>query len=190
MATLETIATKFPIFPEEFDELDKKFGKLCHFQSWQLDKKNDINKIEDQEDFAQELKLALVMAGSYYKRQIYIEACFAKCYEYVDDELCLDLLGKLEDLWRNRTRHGANKQKFGEHQEDMLDKIVKSFVPKTERPSKLKKLEIDSKFATYCKAITWNRQKALGKKISREKNIRSGMVSLSEYDYLGSSMDD
>jgi hypothetical protein len=44
---------------------------------------------------------------------------------------------------------------------------------------------MDSKFATYCKAITWNAQKSLGKKITREKSIRTGMVSLSEYDYLG-----
>jgi hypothetical protein len=30
-----------------------------------------------------------------------------------------------------------------------------------------------------------NAQKSLGKKITREKGIRTGMVSLSEYDYLG-----
>ena len=46
---------------------------------------------------------------------------------------------------------------------------------------------IDGKFTTYCKAITWNAQKSMGKKITREKGIRQAMVSLSEFDYLSSS---
>jgi len=65
--------------------------------------------------------------------------------------------------------------------------LVKCLVPIKKRPSKKTPLLMDTKFITYCKAITWNAQKALGKKITREKSIRTGMVSLSEYDYLGGS---
>jgi len=57
-----------------------------------------------------------------------------------------------------------------------------------ERPDRFAPLSIDSKFATYCKAIVWNGQKSMGKKITREKSIRSGMVSLSEFDYLQSGV--
>ena len=33
--------------------------------------------------------------------------------------------------------------------------------------------------------LAFTRNLSLGKKITREKSIRTGMVSLSEYDYLG-----
>ena len=100
------------------------------------------------------------------------------------DKFVYKIVQELENLWSNRTRHGANRQKFGKHQENLLDKIVRRMVPKEEQPFKDAPLKIDSKFATYCKAIVWNGQKSMGKKITREKSIRSGMVSLSEFDYL------
>jgi hypothetical protein len=43
---------------------------------------------------------------------------------------------------------------------------------------------METKFLTYCKQILWNATKHLGKKISREKPLRSGQVSLSDHDYL------
>ena len=67
----------------------------------------------------------------------------------------------------------------------LLDKIVKEIVPLGVRPSKKQKLKFDTKFTTYCKAIAWNTQKSMGKKITKEKSIRSGQVSLSEFSYLG-----
>jgi len=94
------------------------------------------------------------------------------------------LVGSLQDLWNNKTRHGANRQKFGPYQEKILYKLTRKIVPKKERPNKKATLKIDSKFTTYCKAITWNEQKSMGKKITREKVIRSSCVSLSEFDYL------
>jgi hypothetical protein len=66
----------------------------------------------------------------------------------------------------------------------LLQKIVLEIVPANERPDKNDNLKIDAKFSTYCKAIVWNGQKSMGKKITREKSIRSGQVSLSEFDYL------
>ena len=129
--------------------------------------------------------MSMLRAGSYYKRQIYIEKSLAIAKKHAKDKFVLKMIEELENLWQNRTRHGANRQKYGKYQERLLEKIIRKIVPKNERPNKDAPLKIDSKFATYCKAIVWNGQKSMGKKITREKSIRSGMVSLSEFDYLG-----
>jgi hypothetical protein len=191
--------------------LDDKFGKLCHYASWQLNKKNSKNNhTDDPEDTVQSLRIALIRAGSYYKRQTYIEACFNAIAvikrEYVEDDepdmptgpkyvdsmkhtsdkLLKDFCSHLLDLWNNKTRHGANRQKFGDFQEELLDMLLRT-VPKDQWPDKNASLVIDGKFVTYCKQIIWNQQKQMGKKITREKSWRTGLVSLSEYDYLGST---
>ena len=95
-------------------------------------------------------------------------------------------LDKLEDLWRSRTHHGANKQRFGLPQEVALDELVSRNVPEEDRPKKNKQLEFNSRFATYVKSVIWNRTKSLGKNISKLKGLRSGMVSLSEYEHMAS----
>jgi len=183
---MKMIQDSFPVTEEEYLLLDGKFGELCEYQAWQLIKKNTRNNHTDsQEDIAQDMRIALLRAASYYKRQCYIEDCLEKCKKYAKDAVIKSVLKQLLNLWKNKTRHGANKQKFGPHQEKMLDKLVKSLVPAKERPDRKAPLRIDTKFITYCKAITWNAQKSLGKRITREKSIRTGMVSLSEYDYLG-----
>lgn len=180
-----SIQEEYPISASEYFELNEKFGKLCEYQAWQLYKKNSRNNHNlDQEDIAQDLRLALVEAGSYFKRQVYIESCLQLCQSYVKDDFMRDLVNQLLHLWENKTRHGANRQMFGPLQEKILDKLTCQLVPKDERPSKCKKLEITPKFSTYCKAITWNRLKCIGKKITREKPLRKGQVSLSEFDYL------
>lgn len=180
------ITKNFPITEKEYLELDKKFGDLCLYQSWQLIKKNSRNNfIESQEDIAQDMRIALLRAASYYKRQVYIEKCLELCEKHVKDDFVKSVIIELKHLWKNKTRHGANRQKYGPHQEKMLEKLVRCLVPKEDRPDKKAPLVMDSKFFTYAKAITWNQQKSMGKRITREKSIRTGMVSLSEYDYLG-----
>ena len=67
----------------------------------------------------------------------------------------------------------------------LLDKIVKACVPYETRPNRKQNLKIDLKFRTYAKAIVWNAQKSMGRKITRENSIRTGIVSLSEFEYLG-----
>lgn len=62
---------------------------------------------------------------------------------------------------------------------------MEKYVPKDRRPAKDRPLSIDEKFTTYAKQIVWNSQKSLGKQITREKSWRTGLVSLSEFDYLG-----
>jgi predicted SprT family Zn-dependent metalloprotease len=182
------ILNNFPITQQEYEELDTKFGKLCHHQSWQLLKKNINNNCsDDREDMLQEIRIALITAGSYYKRQTYIESNFKALEKHIEDPFTKSIFKELKHLWKNRTRHGANRQKFGKFQEIILERLVKKYVPKEKQPVKEQPLNIDSKFITYCKQITWNKQKLLGKKITREKAIRTGLVSLSEFDYLGAS---
>jgi hypothetical protein len=203
------IVNAFPIKSDEYTELDDKFGKLCYYAAHQLKKKNSQNNfMDDIDDIYQELVFHLMIAGSYYKRQVYIENCFSQLVEHVpfisfvkeedeegneqeqivvtgkDKNFVGEVISELWNLWKNRTRHGANRQKFGGYQEKLLGKLVRQYVPSGYRPSRKAKLVVDSKFSTYCKAIVWNGQKSMGKKITREKAIRNGQVSISEYDYL------
>ena len=198
---MSSIIASYPITSDEYTILEEKFGQLCHYQSWQLLKNNTRNNhTNEEDDIAQEMRLALIRSACYYKRQVYIEKCLNSIGSYIDtkpgevrifkstidDEFTAKVVEELANLWANRTRHGANRQKFGPHQEAMLFAIVKKHVSKSERPDRTEPLVLDSKFNTYCKAITWNAQKSIGKKITREKSWRTGLVSLSEYDYLGS----
>lgn len=187
MQTLETIVNNFPITEKEYEILDKKFGALAYYAAWQL-KKNNINnnQLNDPDDDVQELRIALIRAGSYYKRQIYIESCFNILHKHVKDKFNRCVLKRLQQLWIDRRRHGASRQKFGPFQEKLLESMVKNYLPLHLRPNKDECLVIDSKFTTYCKQIIWNAQKSLGKKITKEKSWRTAMVSLSDFDYLSS----
>lgn len=188
MNTLESIVNAYPITNPEYAELDTRFGNLCHYASWQLKKKNSKNSMtNDPEDDVQELRIALIRAGSYYKRQTYIESCFVALDQFVKDKFIKAMVDELKMLWQERRRHGANRQKFGEFQENLLERMVKRFVPKDHRPDKGRNLQIDTKFSTYCKQIIWNAQKSLGKQITREKSWRTGLVSLSEFDHMAST---
>lgn len=179
------ICNKFKITEEEYKELDLEFGKLCWHASHQLKRKNSKNNyIDDAEDINQELRIHMLKAGSYYKRQVYIEKCFNSIKKFNKDEFTRMIVNELEDLWKNRTRHGANRQKFGAYQEKILNQILNNTVPAKQIPNVNEKLKIEKKFVKYCKAIVWNGEKSMGKKVTKEKNIRSGLVSLSEFDYL------
>lgn len=176
------------IVDDDYDKLNEKFGDLCEYAAWQLIKKNSNNNhTDDQQDIAQDLRMSLLVAGAYFRRQCYIEKCLKLCHEHAKDTFLTSVVDELQDLWDNKTRHGANRQKFGPHQELMLERMVKKTVPSKSRPSKREPLKIDGKFSVYAKSICWNRQKALGKRITREKTIRTGMASLSEFDYLAES---
>lgn len=184
---MEKICKEWRISEEEYLELNDKFGKLAEWQAWRLYQRNSRSShTDDQTDIAQNIRMALIRAGSYYKRQTYVERCLYLCDEFVKNEFAREVLDSLKKLWENRTRHGANKQKFGPPQEQILEKFVKKYVPADLRPDRSAKLLMDKHFFNYCKSITWNEQKAMGKKITREKPIRANQVSLSEFDFLGS----
>lgn len=180
-----SICKNWRITDDEYLQLDKKFGLLAEYQSWQLYNKNSRNNhTDDQTDISQDIRIALMKAGSYYKRQVYIERCLELCEKHVKDEFLRQVVRHLCLLWKNKTRHGANRQKFGPHQERLLSRLVRKIVPRQERPQKKAQLRMDSKFTTYCKSITWNQVKAMGKKITREKGIRANQVSISEHEFL------
>lgn len=180
----------FAVTNDEYLLLEKQFGDLCYFAAWQLMRKNiKNNHTEDIDDIMQQLNMAVVRAGRYYKRQVYIETCLEEAEKYASDRFLKKVVKELKHLWANKTKHGANKQKFGPHQEKLLEDIIQRCVPEKHRPDPCAALRIDKKFHTYCKAIAWNAQKSLGRKISRERTIRSGQVSLSEFDYLGSYLE-
>lgn len=182
---MQNICKDWRITEQEYIELDKKFGKLAEYASWELFKRNTKNNhTEEQQDIAQELRIALIRAGAYYKREVYIESCFEVCELHIKDDFIIKLVAALKHLWENKTRHGANKQKFGDYQELLLNKIVKKYISPNLRPNRNENLKIDSRFSTYCKAITWNAQRQLGKKITRERAFRNYQASISEYDYL------
>jgi len=182
---MKTILESFKVTEDEYRELEKAFGQLCYYAAWQLSRKNTKNNHQnDIDDFQQELLISVVRAGSYYKRQVYIEKSLEVCRNFALDPFMCYILNSLQDLWNNRTRHGANRQKFGRFQEKLLRQVMRDVVPKKYRPSRKQPLKIDPKFATYCKQIIWNAQRSMGKRITREKPLRSGQVSLSEFDYL------
>lgn len=176
---------RYKITDSEFAELQEQFGKLTHYQSWDLLRKNAQNNIgDDQEDIVQTLNMALLFAGVYHKRQTYIEKCFAICEEYCLDEVANLTLKHLKFLWKRKNRHGANKQKFGELQEEILEKLTQKHVPTDKLPDLNAPLVITKQFRVYCKNILWNSIKNLGKKITRDRPLRNGSVSLSSFDYL------
>lgn len=180
------IIKAFPISDQEYRELESKFGDLCNFQAWQLVRKNVHNNTgDDPEDIIQELKISMVQAGSYYKRQVFIESCFESLRDRAMDRGSHLLAIELRRLWKDRRRHGARRQKFGEHQERLLQNLVDHYVPEMEKPNRYVPLKIDDSLCTYLKSCTWNAQRSLGRKITRERSIRVGMVSIGEYEYLG-----
>jgi len=183
------IFDNFHVTTDEYDELVKNYGRLCYTANWELQRKNSNNNYTDDiDDISQELQIKLLTAGAYHKRQTYIESCLEIANVHADDKFIKIVLNELIELWNNRKRHGANKQKFGEYQELILERIVQRVVPKSKRPDKDADLEFNSKFDVYCKSIIWNGQKTMGKKITKEKSIRGGLVSLSDYDYLAGNM--
>lgn len=181
---------KFGLTNNEYAQLYKKFGNLANYASWQLKRCNAQNNLADTdiEDIIQEILIALVYAGVYYKRQCFIEECLRVADTYVEDKFTRKILDQLNDLWNNRTKHGANKRKFGDHQERILDRIINNWTPAPFRPNPNGNLQIDKKFTKYCKPILWNKQRSLGRKITRERSIRSGSVSLSSFSYLDGEM--
>ena len=186
---MKSIQEAFPISNEEFKELNEKYGSLAYYASWQLARKNTKNNHQnDIDDFQQNLLMGMVRAGSYFKRQIFIEKCFEVAEQYATDEFLMALLTELKNLWNDRTRHGASRQKFGNFQERLLNNIVMKVVPKSKRPNRQQQLDISPLFARYCKQIIWNEQRSMGKKITREKPLRSGQVSLSQYSYMGNNL--
>lgn len=190
MQTTKYAFDTFKITDEEYEELEKKVGDLGHFVAWDLKRRNANNNITDeQEDIAQNMRWAFCRAGVYTKRQTYLKDCMKAVEDHVSDDFLRKVMEELKSLWDDRTRHGANKQKFGEYQESILETLVNAYVPDEKKPDKNRKLMIDKEFMKYCKAIVWNESKNMGKKITRDRRLRFGQVSLSNFSFLGNGSD-
>jgi hypothetical protein len=155
---MDYILSTFQVTDDEYRELDKEFGDLAHYAAWQLIQKNvKNNHTDDQEDIAQEIRWASIKAASYFKRQVYLEKCMKIARKHVKDSGAISKLDELEWLWKNRTKHGASKQKFGPRQEKVLDEIVNKYVPVKDRPSKQAPLEFSKKFAIVTNSMEKHR---------------------------------
>lgn len=184
---MDYIMAKYPVSDEEYEELEKKFDRLCCYVAWQFRKRNVQNMFSrDQcgEDEIQNVRIALLRAACYYKRQLYILACFQVLNEHIKDKPGRMVLEELQILWRNRKKRGAKKQQFGEYQEIILDKLVQYYVPPHKRPPKNPRLVIDKVFSTYAKQIMWNEMRAMGKKMTKEKQHTGGLISLSKFEQI------
>lgn len=177
----------YRVTSEEYLRLVDAYGKLCWKAAHELRRMNSNNNHTDEiEDIYQELCTAMIVAVHYFKRQTYTQRCFKALHKSwhrgVSNAFLRSVAGRLEDLWLNRSQKG---QRFGPHHEALLDSIVGKVVPKAERPSREDPLVMDAQFGAYLKSIVWNRHKALGKKITREKPLRNSLCSISEHSYLG-----
>lgn len=174
------IQKRYPITNEEFEVLEKKYGKLCWFAASKLASSNKKSE-EDLQDFHSEILIGMFRAGSYYKRQTFIENVLEylnKCRVYMSAE-DLTSLKMLIKTW-------DRKADFTEIHEviirDILAKYQDAIADKT--PSDTFTLQFNEKFEVYCKAIIWNTKKSLGQSISKENEHRCQEVSLDEWGFL------
>ena len=178
--SISSILVSFPITQKEFDQLEDLFGDLVHHMAWQLKRRNAQNNLTDElEDIEQELRISIMRAASYYKRQVYIHECLRFAQRKVKDPMLRAIVKKLRKCWIGRKR--VRKRRFNDHHEAILEQLIQNF---PNRPSRTAELVVDTKFITYCKSIAWNCLKNMGKKISKERSLRCGLVSLYYNDFL------
>lgn len=174
------IQKRYPVTDSEFEILEKKYGKLCWFAASKLASSNNKSE-EDLQDFHSEILIGMFRAGSYYKRQTFIENVFEfldNCKIYMKNE-DLNILKTLKTCW-NR------KANFTEKQEVIIRELLEEYKNSSNinAPSEKDPLLMDSKFDIYCKAIIWNTQKALGQNISKENEHKNKEISLDEWSFL------
>lgn len=178
---MQSICKAWRVTEKEYQLLETQFGKLAEKQAWILLQKNYRNNhTEEQIDIAQEMRLAMIKAAAYHKRQVYIEKCLELCETHAVDQFTVTLVSNLKKLWKSKKRKG---RRFGPYQEKVLSRLMRKIVPQKLRARKKAPLQLDEGFIIYCKAITWNATKQMGKRITREKRLRSSQVSLSEFNY-------
>lgn len=185
------IFKRFEITTEDYKLLEKKFDSLCKFVAWRLKQSNARNNCtDDLDDFIQEMRLAVLYAGAYYKRQTYIEECLVLLKKNLTDHFLKLILDELVSRWRSRSKSGDERKRFDVYHEEILENLVKENIPEKIRPSRKRPLNIDQRFPIYCKNIIWNKKKAVGRKITKERSLRGGLVSLGQYEYISSMGDE
>jgi len=174
------IQKRYPITNQEFEVLEEKYGKLCWYAATNLAFTNGKSE-EDRQYFHSEILIGIFRAGSYYKRQTFIENVFEYLDKYKDEMESSDIfnLEKLKDTWK----HKAN---FTETHEIIIREILKKYenISKEECPKDNFSLIFDDKFEIYCKAIIWNTKKSLGQAISKDNENRRKEVSFDDCQFL------
>src|SRR5580704_12609511 len=158
MAVGRQVISDFALTDAEYAAIEPQWDNLVHFAAWQHLRSNAGNRhTDDEADLAQSLRLSLLTAGAYYKRQSWVEAAFAA----LEGRCSGADLDDLNSRWANRKRR-AKTQPFGDEQERQLEDLVLRYVPPDKRPDKTASLVADECFARYAKAIIWNTLKANG----------------------------
>ena len=192
------IQKRYPVTDAEFEVLDEKYGKLCWFAASKLASANRKSE-EDLQDFHSEILIGMFRAGSYYKRQTFIESTFKyldKSRVFMSSEDLADL-NLLQKMWYQR------KAYFTEIHEVLIREVLGKYTDALEEktPSDKEPLEFNpanqktyvnangetkkvNPFEVYCKAIIWNTKKSLGQAISKENEHKCKEVSLDEWNFL------
>jgi hypothetical protein len=169
------IQKRFPITEDEFNKLEEKYGKLCWFAANKL-AASQHRSPEDLDDFHSEIQIGMCRAGSYFKRQTFIENAFQFLRSQELSKSDKKEFDDIENLWNTK------KSRFGIKEEDNLRSILDNYNEKDFDYSI--PLDFDEKFKVYCKAIIWNTYKALGQQMSKENSVRSSEISLDEWPFL------
>jgi len=183
------IQKRYPISDAEYRILEEKYDKLCWFAANSLARSNKKSE-EDLQDYHSDIQIGMFRAGSYYKRQCFLESIFAylkHCKVFMEPEEIQEL-SILRKTWSSH----KTRSSFGEVQEDKLIEILNKYKGVACKPGGEKipipdinaALKFDPNFGVYCKAIIWNTKKSLGQQISKENANRNNEISLSEYDFL------
>lgn len=181
------IQKRYPISTKEYKSLDEKYGKLCWYAAQKLT--SSIRRgCEDLDDFHSEIVIGMCRAGSYYKRQIYIEGLF-KFFEQRDlqDYISCGDQYKLETIQNKWTNKKSSFQETDENELIALSKKYTGIVKQKQcgsLPKQIQPLTFSQKFQIYCKAIIWNTCKSLGQQINKENMHRCAEISLDEWGFL------
>ena len=176
------IQKRYPVTDEEFDYLVQKYGKLCWFAATKLG--NQKHRLpEDLSDFHSEIQLGMCRAGSYFKRQTFLEKCFTHLEQSDLSSEDKSILEEIQKIWNTK------KALFGEKEEDRLLELFNKYRDNVDF-SDHDRLIFNEKFEVYCKSIIWNTTKTLGEHISRENSLRASEISLDEYPFIAGNIED
>ena len=183
------IQKRYSISNDEYKILEEKYDKLCWFAANKLTYSNKKSE-EDLQDYHSDIQIGMFRAGSYYKRQCFLEAVFSYmkyCKLFMEPKE-IEELTALKSMWSSH----KTRSSFGITQEDQLIILLKKYEGVASKPNGAKieipnintTLKFDRNFEVYCKAIIWNTKKSLGQQISKENADRNNEISLSEWEFL------
>lgn len=160
----------FNVTEDEYAELDEAFGRLCHKAAWDAVRKYPAYDVYD---VSQEIFIAMIRSGSQYKRKAY----FSRAEQYLES-LGLGDLPMVKTCLKRFNNHVLTPE------EEHAFLLLMDCLPETgEKPSSKDPLILDKNASSYIKTCLWNQQRCWLKSTGKERSLRKGEVSLSEYDH-------